>query len=250
VPFKLTAANLSREFGDRPLLIAVRFGLRVVTALGGLSIAASGQEPSSDKDFAPSAARPAVKTDQGRKAIVARPVPDALKFANGLLRQKKYDLAAEEYERFIKSGANGQDLDDGRFGLANARLYQGNFRDARAAFDEFLKGAAHDPRRLTARYRLGELAYLLGDLRARVWKWLGPISETPASGFRTFRTRGSPMSGRSRHIRRGSLPNERNMVSGGRWLGLENETKRRECCRSSPSKRSLNGSTGPGCKSV
>ena len=60
----------------------------------------------------------------------------------------------------------GRDLDDARFGLANARLYQGNFREARRAFDEFLKGAPEDPRRLTARYRLGELAYLLGDLAA------------------------------------------------------------------------------------
>ena len=71
----------------------------------------------------------------------ARRLPDALKFANGLLRQKKYDLAAEEYERFAKSGAKGKDLDDARFGLANARLYQGNFREARRAFDEFLEGA-------------------------------------------------------------------------------------------------------------
>ena len=130
-----------------------------------MSIAAAGQEASSSKQVAPPGARSAPKTEQGRKAAVARPIPDALKFANGLLRQKKYDLAAEEYERFIKSGVNGQDLDDGRFGLANARLYQGSFREARAAFDEFMKGAADDPRRLTARYRLGELAYLLGDLR-------------------------------------------------------------------------------------
>jgi cellulose synthase operon protein C len=166
VPFKLTAPCLGRELGDRPLPTAVRSGLLVATALGGLSIAAAGQEASPSKEFAPSGARPAPKTEQGRKATVARPIPDALKFANGLLRQKKYDLAAEEYARFIKSGVTGQDLDDGRFGLANARLYQGNFGEARAAFDEFLKGAADDPRRLTARYRLGELAYLLGDLRA------------------------------------------------------------------------------------
>ena len=96
----------------------------------------------------------------------ARQLPDALKFANGLLRQKKYDLAAEEYERFANSGAKGRDLDDARFGLANARLYQGNFRESRQAFDEFLKDAPNDARKLTARYRLGELAYLLGDLAA------------------------------------------------------------------------------------
>ena len=76
----------------------------------------------------------------GRAARHARRLPDALKFANGLLRQKKYDLAAEEYERFVSSGAKGPDLDDARFGLATARLYQGNFPEARGAFDEFPEG--------------------------------------------------------------------------------------------------------------
>ena len=75
-------------------------------------------------------------------------------------------MAAEEYERFLNSGAKGRDLDDARFGLANARLYLGNFRESRQSFGEFLKGAPDDSRKLTARYRLGELAYLLGDLAA------------------------------------------------------------------------------------
>jgi TolA-binding protein len=93
---------------------------------------------------------------------------DSLRFANGLLRQRKYDLAAEEFERFLKSGAAGSELLDARFGLANARLYQGRYPDAVRAFDDFLRNGAGDPRALTARYRVGELCYLLGDLpRAR-----------------------------------------------------------------------------------
>ena len=31
----------------------------------------------------------------------SRSLPDALKFAHGLLRQRKFDLAAEEYDRFL-----------------------------------------------------------------------------------------------------------------------------------------------------
>jgi TolA-binding protein len=87
-----------------------------------------------------------------------------LKFANGLLRQRKYDLAAEEYERFLQSNPDRADAAEARFGLANSRLYQGRYQDARHAFEEFLKGSPDDSRRLTARYRLGELSYLLGDL--------------------------------------------------------------------------------------
>ena len=63
MPFKLTAPCLGRELGDRPLPAAVRSGLLVATALGGLSIAAAGQEASPSKEFAPSGARPAPKTE-------------------------------------------------------------------------------------------------------------------------------------------------------------------------------------------
>jgi TolA-binding protein len=93
---------------------------------------------------------------------------DALTFANGLLRQRKFELAAEEYERILNAGATGSERDDARFGLGSARLSMGRYREARQAFDDFLKGAPADPRVLSARYRLGELSYLLGDLpRAR-----------------------------------------------------------------------------------
>jgi tetratricopeptide (TPR) repeat protein len=98
------------------------------------------------------------------KPAGGRALPDALKFANGLLRQRKYDLAAEEYERFLKAGASGLDANDARFGLANARLYQSRYQEALSAFEEFLKTASDDSRSLTARYRVGELLYLVGDL--------------------------------------------------------------------------------------
>ncbi len=107
----------------------------------------------------------ATKAPDG-KATASRRLPDALRFANGLLRQRKYELAAKEYERFLKAGATGLDGADARFGLANARLNQGEYRAALAAFDEFLKTAADDSRAATARYRVGELSYLTGDLTA------------------------------------------------------------------------------------
>jgi TolA-binding protein len=130
-----------------------------------LTTASSAQQPAATPESIPPVTNPR-GDDEGAGPATPRRLPDALKFANGLLRQRKYELAAEEYERYTKSGANGRDLDDARFGLATARLYEGKFAESRRAFDEFLKGAAPDPRKLTARYRLGELAYLLGDLAA------------------------------------------------------------------------------------
>ena len=160
MPFNSTSF---RSTGERKSwAVASHSRLLVLAASSACVACALAQEPSKK---APGSLEAQPRSDGiGSPPSPARRLPDALKFANGLLRQKKYDLAAEEYERFAKSGAKGRDLNDARFGLANARLYQGNFRESRQAFDEFLKGAPDDSRGLTARYRLGELAYLLGDL--------------------------------------------------------------------------------------
>jgi TolA-binding protein len=95
----------------------------------------------------------------------ARPVPEVLNFANGLFHERRYEMAAEEYERFLRGAKPGPDADEARFGLASARLFQGRYEQARKQFEEFLKTAPKHPNAATAWYRLGETAYLLGDLR-------------------------------------------------------------------------------------
>jgi len=97
---------------------------------------------------------------------VQRQVPEGLNFAHGLFRQRRFDLAADEYRRFLDSGPTAEDADDARFGLANALLFQGRYKEARRAFQDFLEKAPDHPRARTAWYRLGELAYMLGDLPA------------------------------------------------------------------------------------
>jgi TolA-binding protein len=101
---------------------------------------------------------------QGKVASTAPVQAEGLSFANGLFRQRKFDLAAEEYHRFLASGPATADADEARFGLASARLFQGRYKEARAAFQDFLDKAPHHSRAQTAWYRLGELAYMLGDL--------------------------------------------------------------------------------------
>jgi TolA-binding protein len=95
-----------------------------------------------------------------------RRIPEGLNFAHGLFRQRKFDLAAEEYERFLDSRPAREDADEARFGLANARLFEGRYKEARQAFRDFLDKAPAHPRARTVWYRLGELSFILGDLPA------------------------------------------------------------------------------------
>lgn len=96
----------------------------------------------------------------------ARRVPETLNFANGLFRDRRYEMAAAEYERFLADAKPGPDAIEGRYGLANARLFQGDYTKARRAFEDFLRQAPDHPNAGTAWYRIGETSYMLGDLPA------------------------------------------------------------------------------------
>jgi cellulose synthase operon protein C len=111
-------------------------------------------------------------------ATTPRQVPEALNFANGLFRERRYELAAQEYERFLRDGAPAPaDAADARLGLANARLFQGEYAKAKTQFEEFLHQAPAHPAAGTAWYRVGETAYMLGDLA------------TARKAFETFTTK-------------------------------------------------------------
>lgn len=120
---------------------------------------ARGQGPS---------ARPKPAANPAAPAARARRVPEALNFANGLFRERRYELAAKEYERFLAepASATAAEAAEARFGLANARLFQHEYAKARRGFEEFLRQSPDHPNAPTAWYRVGETSYMLGDLPA------------------------------------------------------------------------------------
>lgn len=143
--------------GCARLLLSLTFGFGWVAGMGLAPSSARAQEPNAGDAAAPAA----------RAKGSAKPVPEALNFANGLFRDRRYELAAEEYERFLKDAPPGPDADAARFGLANARLFQGQYARARTEFEAYMKAApAGQPNALTAQYRVGETSYMLGDLPA------------------------------------------------------------------------------------
>ena len=94
----------------------------------------------------------------------AQKIPNDLNFANGLFRQGKYNLAVNEYERFLKVAPPGLDRDDALYGLANARLFLGKYQDARRDFEQLLQDNPDYLNASTALFRVGETSYLLGEM--------------------------------------------------------------------------------------
>lgn len=88
---------------------------------------------------------------------------DDLKFASGLYAQRRYDLAAEEYERLLKSNPAEEVSADALFGLANCKLMLARYQEARDLFRSFAKRHETDIRSPDAIYRIGECSALLGE---------------------------------------------------------------------------------------
>jgi TolA-binding protein len=120
--------------------------------LVGLTLAAGAGPPAPAQE-----ARPAAGRDRGA---------ERLDFANRLLRDRRYDLAADEYETALRALPPGPQAAAARYGLANARLFLGQYKEAREVFEAFLQAAPEDPNAATAWFRVGETAYMLGDLPA------------------------------------------------------------------------------------
>lgn len=88
-----------------------------------------------------------------------------LKFANGLFQQRRYDLAADEYRKFLDANPKSTtpEVAGATYAFATCKLFLGQYAEARKAFDDFLALAPDNPNAPSARFRVGETSYLLGD---------------------------------------------------------------------------------------
>ena len=151
-----------------PVAVSGRLGpLLLGWAVGtaGLASIAEAQGTAKPADRPAAPARPSATT-----LGAPRPATDGLNFANGLYRNRRYDLAADEYEQFIRGAQAGTieagagEVADAWFGLGNARVFLHKYKEARQAFEGFVRVAPDHPNAPLARYRIGEAAYMLGDL--------------------------------------------------------------------------------------
>ena len=98
-------------------------------------------------------------------------LPEGLNFAHALFRQRRFDLAADEYRRFLDSGPTAAECRRRSLRPGKRTTLPGPVQGGEGAFQEFLDKNSDSPRAKTAWYRLGELAYMLGDLPAARKRW-------------------------------------------------------------------------------
>lgn len=100
--------------------------------------------------------------------VLSQDVPESLRFATGLYQQRRYDLAAEEFQKFIAENKtkNSPDVVNAQYALATCRLFLGQYAESRQSFEDFLKIAPPEhPNLSAAQFRVGETSYLMGDMQ-------------------------------------------------------------------------------------
>jgi TolA-binding protein len=87
----------------------------------------------------------------------------SLNFATALLDERRYELAAEEFQRILAADPTPQIRADALYGLARAQLFLRQYSSARDTFQQFLDTAPNHPQADAARFRLAEATFLAGS---------------------------------------------------------------------------------------
>jgi TolA-binding protein len=96
----------------------------------------------------------------GTCLVSAAPAVDLFEAGADHYGAGRWSEAARAFEQLLATTPNGEDAEDARFYLGEARLQGHDFEAARIAFAELLATAPQGAHAEQARYRLGEIAYL------------------------------------------------------------------------------------------
>ena len=107
-------------------------------------------------------------------------------FAQGLFREGKFDLAAEEFQRFIDTFPEDEDCDKAQYFVGVSLWYQKEYRKAALSFQNILKNYPASELIDASLYFLGECYYQLSRYNEAVVCFNELIKEYPQSELVPF----------------------------------------------------------------
>ncbi len=93
-------------------------------------------------------------------------LPEDYRFAAGLYKQQRWDLAADAFRQFIKKYPNHERVPYARLYLGMTLVNADHLADARQVLREYARDYPRSKSLPDALYRVGECSYLLDDLKA------------------------------------------------------------------------------------
>ena len=96
----------------------------------------------------------------------AKTVPEEYRFAAGLYRQQRWDLAAEAFRKFIKNHPDHERVPYAQLYLGLTLVNADKYADAREVLRAYVRDYPQSRSLPDALYRAGECSYLLDDLKS------------------------------------------------------------------------------------
>jgi cellulose synthase operon protein C len=96
----------------------------------------------------------------------SQPLPEDYRFAAGLYKQQRWDLAADAFRQFIKKYPHHERVPYARLYLGMTLVNADHLADARQVLREYVRDYPHSKSLPDALYRVGECSYLLDDLKS------------------------------------------------------------------------------------
>ncbi len=93
-------------------------------------------------------------------------LPEEYRFATGLYKQQRWDLAADAFRQFLKKHPNHERVPYARLYLGLTLVNADHLSDARQVLREYVRDYPRSKSLPEALYRVGECSYLLDDLKS------------------------------------------------------------------------------------
>ncbi len=168
-----------QSLGARPGWLGRFFGVSTCTALALLLVApsprlqaqtetqqGSQEQPRSEKSNAGDAARPSESKAGPAQNGQSQTVPEEYRFAAGLYRQQRWDLAADAFRKFIKNHPDHERVPYARLYLGLTLVNADKYAEARDVLRAYVRDYPQSKSLPDALYRAGECSYLLDDLKS------------------------------------------------------------------------------------
>lgn len=111
--------------------------------------------------------------------VYAAPADDEYTLGLTLYGQKRWALAAETFEAYLKKYADHKNVPLAKLYLAQGYVNQQNYKQARIVLRDFLQKHSKNKNRAQAMYRLSECSYFLDDYPAAVQEFQVYLKEFP-----------------------------------------------------------------------
>jgi TolA-binding protein len=112
-------------------------------------------------------------------AAFADPAEDIYLLAAGYYKKERFDLAAEQFQNFVKSFPGNSRVPTARFFLGLSQINNADYKNARESLRLFLVEAPTSVNAAHAAYRIAECSYLLDDLAKAEPELTGFLTKYP-----------------------------------------------------------------------